>query len=97
MEDPPLSEVRQNEIADRDAELLVARGEAAFFKLMQPAVIDDARPLQRAISVEPRLFLRDLLAQPAEQPVEIGEGQIGRLFVVRLTIPRAVPGIKRPQ
>src|SRR5437762_12928707 len=97
MEDLPLSEVRQNEIADCDAELLVVRGEAAFFKLMQPAVIDDAGPLQRAISVEPRLSVRDLLAQPAEQSVEIGEGQIGRLFIMRLTIPRAVPRIERPQ
>src|SRR6266550_6978656 len=97
MEDPPLSEGRQNESADCDTELLVVRGEAAFFKLVQPPVIDDAGPLQRAISVEPRLFVRDLLAQPAEQPVEIGEGQIGRLFVVRLTIPRAVPRIERPQ
>ena len=96
MEHPPSLEIGQNEIADRYVVLPIGRGQPAFLELMQPAIIDDARPFERAIGVEPRFLVRNFLAQAPEQAIEIGKRQVRRFLIVRRAVIRAVPAIERP-
>src|SRR5215469_8902850 len=90
-------EIVQNMLTDLEAELLVHRGEAPFFKVVHPREVDHARDLQRTIGSQTPFPIRDFLAQTGEQPVMIEEGQVWPLAVVGFLVARAVVMIERPQ
>src|SRR6516162_1107322 len=89
--------IAQNILTYREAELLVHRGEAPFFKVVQPREIDHTRDVQRTIGSQTLFPIRDIFAQTGKQPVMIEEGQVGPFAFVGFLVARAVVMIERPQ
>jgi hypothetical protein len=67
---------------------------------MEPAIIDDSGQtlgqFQCAVGGKSGLAVGDFLAQPAEQPVEIGKRQVWRFLFEGGPVARAIPGVERP-
>src|SRR5438105_8780603 len=87
----------QDKLADLTAELLVHRGEAPFFEIVQPGEVDDTVGRQRAIDEQALFAIGNLLAQPREQPVVIEESQIGPFAFIGLLVARPVVMVEGPQ
>ena len=87
----------QDELADLTAELLVHRGEAPFFEIVQSGEVDDAVDRQRAIGEQALFPIGDLLAQPREQPVVVEKSQVRPFAFVSLLVARPVVMVERPQ
>ena len=87
----------QDKLADLTAELLIHRGEAPFFEIVQPGEVDDAVDRERATGEQALFAVGNLLAQPREQPVVIEESQVRPFAFIGILVARPVVMVERPQ